>query len=508
MTSLAHELAQVHVQEDPEMSQPLVTVVQDSPPLGAEQQLSEREGKEPLVNGKTSDMSTYSNVVQRARTAFLSGKTRDVEFRRKTLQQMLKMYEENGTEMVAALGKDIRKAKQESVILEIEYLKNDIKGTLMKLDEWTKPVKPPKNMAYMLDDVTLYHEPFGVALIIGAWNYPLQLALLPMHGAVAAGNCVVIKPSEVSPACAQLIADLIPKYLDQECFHVVLGGVEETTQLLKERFDYIFYTGSTSVGKIVRQAANEHLTPVTLELGGKSPVYIDDTVNIDIATKRVLWGKLINLGQTCIAPDYVLCTKSTQTAFIEAAKKILHEWYGDNPKDSPDLARIVNERHYQRIMNLMANSGKAVIGGNGNASEKFIEPTILVDVSPNDPVMQDEIFGPILPIINVKNAYEAIQFINAREKPLALYIFTNNKKERELIINNTSSGGICCNDTVMHLGVEDLPFGGVGNSGMGQYHGYCSYKDFKCLSYVAMFALGAASAVAIRSIARAVEAED
>ncbi|XP_059471477.1 aldehyde dehydrogenase family 3 member B1-like isoform X2 [Neocloeon triangulifer] len=496
-------------------------------------------------------MSTFSSVVQRAHNAFQSGRTRDVEFRRRTLKQMLRMYEENTNEMLEVLNKDLRKSKQEATVLEVEYLKNDIRSCLAHLDDWVKPEKPSKGLVNMLDQVYLYKEPYGVALVMGAWNYPLQLTLLPMHGAVAAGNCVVLKPSEISPHSAKLIAELIPKYLDQECYQVVLGGVPETTLLLKERFDYIFYTGSTSVGKIVRDAANQHLTPVTLELGGKSPVYLDSTCDIEIATKRILWGKLINVGQTCIAPDYLLCTKQVQEAFIATAKRILPLWFGDRPSESPDLGRIVSDRHFQRLQGLIKNStGRVVIGGEAIADDKFIPPTVIADVAATDPIMQEEIFGPILPIVNVENTYEAIKFINSREKPLALYIFTENTKERQLILNNTSSGGVCCNDVVMHLGVENLPFGGVGNSGIGQYHGKVSFDEFshikgclvrdfgyigetlgafryppysdskiqglnmlmkkrtffgvfKYLPKVALFALGAASVLAVQAVVRA-----
>nr|CAD7405601.1 unnamed protein product [Timema poppensis] len=467
------------------------------------------------VNGKvlSSEMVNFSDIVQRARNAFHSGRTKSVEFREKQLNQLLRLYEENVPEMLTALSSDLRKSKQESLMTEIEYMKNDLINTIRNLREWVKPEKPPKSFVNMLDGVLIYNDPYGVVLIIGAWNYPLQLALLPMAGAIAAGNTVILKPSEVSPASAQLIAKLLPKYLDQECFQVVLGGVPETTQLLKEKFDYIFYTGSTEVGKIVRHAANEHLTPVTLELGGKSPVYLDNTADLEMAVKRIMWGKCINAGQTCIAPDYLLCSKQVEKEFVSKAKTILKEWYGDKSKESPDLCRIVTDRHYQRLVGLL-KAGTVAVGGETDASEKFISPTILVDVKPTDPVMQEEIFGPILPVVNVESAFDAIKFINSREEPLTLYVFTTDKKVRELIlsqtrsgstcindtlmhfkplafyifsksskdrdllINNVSCGGVCCNDTIMHLAVDTLPFGGVGNSGIGSYHGKYSFDTF------------------------------
>ncbi|XP_055707502.1 aldehyde dehydrogenase, dimeric NADP-preferring isoform X7 [Phlebotomus papatasi] len=422
-------------------------------------------------------MSTYADIMQKAHAAFASGKTRDVDFREKQLKQLMRLYEENQTEMETALAADLRRHKQESNILEIEFLKNDLKNTLMHLRDWAKPVKPEKTFVNMLDGVYIYKEPFGVVLVMGAWNYPLQLTLLPVAAAIAAGNCVVIKPSEVSPNCAKFIADKVPRYLDNECFPVILGGVQETTELLKEKFDYIFYTGSTRVGKIVHAAANENLTPVTLELGGKSPCYVDNSCNIAYATRRILWGKLINAGQTCIAPDYLLCSKEVQGKFLEEARKVLQEWYGKNSKESPDLCRIVNTRNYQRLVGML-KSANVALGGNTDADERFIEPTILIDVKPTDPIMQEEIFGPILPIVNVENAYDAIKFINARAKPLAMYVFTSNSKTQTLFMQCTSSGGLCTNDTITHYAVETLPFGGIGLSGMGFYHGKYSFDTF------------------------------
>lgn len=285
--------------------------------------------------------------MQRSHAAFASGKTRNVDFRMKQLKQLKKMYEENQIEMENALAADLRKHKQEAVVFEIEFLKNDLINTTMNLKEWTQPEEPSKAFINAMDEVKIYKDPFGVVLIMGAWNYPLQLTLLPAQSAIAAGNVVIIKPSEVSPHCAKFMADTIPKYLDNDCYQVICGGIPETTELLKHKFDYIFYTGSTSVGKIVHAAANKHLTPVTLELGGKSPCYIDNTADIEIAARRVLWGKVINSGQTCIAPDYILCTKETQTKFVSEAKKVLTEWYGENKQDSPDLCRIINQRNYQ-----------------------------------------------------------------------------------------------------------------------------------------------------------------
>ncbi|XP_011296668.1 aldehyde dehydrogenase, dimeric NADP-preferring isoform X2 [Fopius arisanus] len=429
------------------------------------------------MNG-TRTMNNYSDLVQRSRDAFLSGKTRSLEWRMKQLKQLQKMLNENKAEIIAALASDLRRSKFETTVLEIDTAMGDLKFMMMHLKEFLAVEKPPKGIVNMFDSVEIHKDPYGVVLVIGAWNYPLLLNISPFMGAIAAGNCVILKPSEISAATAKLLATIIPKYLDTECYHVVSGGVPETTELLKQKFDYIMYTGSNAVGRIVREAANKYLTPVTLELGGKSPVYLDNTVDLPVAVKRILWGKFVNLGQTCIAPDYVLCTKEVQDAFVEEGKKILKEWYGENPKESPDMARIINARHYQRLMNLMNSGGKVAIGGETDAQEKFIAPTILTNVQPTDPIMQEEIFGPLLPIVNVNNAYEAIKFINERECPLTMYIFTKDSGVRNLIIDQTRSGSICVNDTIMQFAVDELPFGGVGESGMGCYHGRATFDTF------------------------------
>ncbi|KAJ8929821.1 hypothetical protein NQ314_017419 [Rhamnusium bicolor] len=325
--------------------------------------------------------------------------------------------------------------------------------------------------------VFIYPEPYGVVLIIGPWNYPFMILISPLIGAIAAGNCVILKPSEIAPNTAQLVEKLVPKYLDTNCYHVINGGVPETTQLLEQRFDYIFYTGNSNVGKIVHKAASNYLTPVTLELGGKSPVYLDETADIDLAAARILWGKCINAGQSCIAPDYVLCSKEIERKFIEASKKKIREWFGENVKESSDFGRIINENHFQRIVKLLEGTQIAV-GGNYDAKELFIEPTIIQGVKPTDPIMQEEIFGPLLPIVNFENAYDALNFINDREKPLALYLFSNNNNIHDLILKNTSSGNLVVNDTMMHFSCDSLPFGGVGNSGIGVCHGKFSFDTF------------------------------
>lgn len=422
-------------------------------------------------------MINHTEIIHRARNAFESGKTKPRKFREQQLRQLQKMCNENVTKIAQALYMDLRKSKQESYLMEIQIVTNDIENMLINLGDWMKPEKPAKTFVNILDDVLIQKDPRGVVLVLGAWNYPLQLTLMPVAGAIAAGNCVIIKPSEVSSASAEMMAELIPKYLDQECYHVIVGGVWETTELLKHKFDYIFYTGSSAVGQIVRSAANEHLTPVTLEMGGKSPVYLDGTVNLNIAAKRILWGKCVNLGQTCIAPDYILCSQQVQKLFVIEAEKILKEWYGDNPKESPDLCRIVSEKHFRRLVEML-DKHKIAVGGQVDPADRFISPTIMVDVKPTDPVMKEEIFGPILPIVNVDNAYEAISFINSRDCPLTFYIFTSDKRVEELLLSQTLTGSVCVNDTIMQFCVDTLPFGGVGRSGIGAYHGKYSFDTF------------------------------
>ncbi|XP_033253002.1 aldehyde dehydrogenase, dimeric NADP-preferring-like isoform X7 [Drosophila miranda] len=430
-----------------------------------------------LFQSESDIMANFDDTLQRARLAFASGKTRNVSFRRKQLENLLRCYEENECDIISALEADLRRPKQESLIVETEFMKNDIKHILYNLSNWVKAEKPSKSIINVMDDVQIYNDPFGVVLVIGAWNYPLQLLLVPVASAIAAGNCVVIKPSEIAANCAKFIAEVIPKYLDNDCYPVVCGGPSETAELLKQRFDYIFYTGSTRVGKIIHAAANQHLTPTTLELGGKSPCYIDKSVELRTAVKRILWGKLINCGQTCIAPDYILCSKEMQDKFVAEAKDVLKEWYGENIQSSPDLSRVINSGNFQRLLGLI-KSGRVAVGGKYDASERYIEPTILVDVKPNDPIMEEEIFGPILPIYTVESAYDAIKFINARESPLVLYIFTSETEVKNLFVNGTQSGGMCVNDTIMHYAVDVLPFGGVGMSGMGSYHGKYGFDTF------------------------------
>lgn len=419
----------------------------------------------------------YSKRLNELRRAFRLGKTKPLSYRTLQLKALDKFLVDYEASLIQALKEDLNKNKFESVLFEIQFTRNEIKGTLMDLSKWVKPEKTPKNVMLIMDQAMVHSEPYGVALVIGAWNYPLQLTLCPLIGAIAAGNCAVLKPSEHAPATAKVIEELVPKYLDPECFMVVSGGVKESSELLEERFDYIFYTGSINVGKIIYAAAQKHLTPITLELGGKSPLFLDETVDMDVACRRVIWGKYVNAGQTCVAPDYVLCQSSVYGPFVETCKRIIKEFYSDNPKASADLGRIVNANHVRRIAKLLEGANVA-FGGEVDIDNKYIAPTLLTDVVHDDPIMREEIFGPVLPILRVSNVDEAIQFINEREKPLTLYVFSKDQRVIDRFIHETSSGSICANDTLVHLSIDTLPFGGVGSSGMGRYHGKYSFDTF------------------------------
>ncbi|XP_069471284.1 aldehyde dehydrogenase family 3 member A2-like isoform X2 [Ambystoma mexicanum] len=422
-------------------------------------------------------MTNMKHVVDCARAAFRTGKTRPLEFRIKQLNALKRMLTENEDAIKRALRADLNKSECTSYSYEILGVLQEVDSAIANLSKWTAPQPVQKNLLTLADDVYIHYEPLGVVLIIGAWNYPFVLLLQPLVGAMAAGNAVILKPSEVSEHTANLIEELIPKYLDKELYQVVNGGVTETTALLKERFDHILYTGSTTVGKIVMEAASKHLTPVTLELGGKCPCYIDQNCDVDTACRRITWGKYANCGQTCIAPDYILCDPSLQGRIVEKIKETLKEFYGEDIKKSPDYERIINKRHFSRLMNLLEGQ-KIAHGGQHDESSRFIAPTILTDVTPDAKVMQEEIFGPILPIIPVRSVDEAIHFINEREKPLALYVFSNSNKLIKKMISETSSGGVTANDVIMHYTVTALPFGGVGHSGMGAYHGKHTFDTF------------------------------
>lgn len=402
----------------------------------------------------------------------------DVSFRKKQLRQLHRFVKEQEAAIIEACRLDLGKPRQETLLMEVGMVVGDIAHMLEKLDEWTAPEYVSVDLINIADKCHIRRDPLGVVLIIGAWNYPVQLTLVPLVGAIAAGCCAVVKPSEVSPATAKMLEQLTD-YLDPTCFQVVNGGVKETTGLLDEKWDHIFYTGSGHVGKIIQAAAAKHLTSVTLELGGKSPCVVDKGCDLRIVGRRVAWGRFINCGQTCIAPDYVLCIDSNDVPkLVSEIRAALKEFYTDNPKTCPDYGRIVNANHVHRLEKMLHDSGKIEIGGEFDAQERYFAPTVLSGVKPNDPVMRGEIFGPILPILTSASVDDAISFINERDKPLAMYVFSNESKNVEKILNKTSSGSTVVNDCLMQAAVASLPFGGVGPSGCGAYHGRLSFETF------------------------------
>ncbi|MGW0422309.1 aldehyde dehydrogenase family protein [Streptomyces sp. NPDC003015] len=419
-----------------------------------------------------------ADVVARLRATFRSGRTKPVEWRTTQLRRLREMLTEKGTELAAALHADLGKSSTEAFRTEIDFTIREIDHTLDHLADWLRP-EPAPVPAHLGADATArtQYDPLGVVLVIAPWNYPAQLLLAPVVGALAAGNAVVAKPSELAPATSAAVARLLPAYLDTDAVAVVEGGIPETTALLAERFDHIFYTGNGTVGRVVLRAAAEHLTPVTLELGGKSPAFVDRDADLTVVADRLARGKFLNAGQTCVAPDYVLTDPDTAAALEPLLASAVEKLYGSDPADSGEYGRIINERHFDRLTGLL-DSGRTVVGGTSDRTSKYIAPTVLADVDPDSPVMGEEIFGPILPIVTVPGLDAAIDFINDRDKPLALYVFTDSDTTRRRIADETSSGGLGYGLPLAHLTVSDLPFGGVGESGMGNYHGRYSIETF------------------------------
>jgi len=431
-----------------------------------------------LLLQETTGRETIPALVARLRASFGSGRTRSLDYRLRQLEGIGRFLREREAEIESALYHDMGRPSFEAYPSEIAFIAAEIALTRKKLRSWTKAERVSTSLVGQPGKSRIYREPLGVVLIIGPWNYPLQLLLVPLVGAIAAGNCAIVKPSEVAPASSALVASRLPEYVDRECVQVVEGGVPETTELLAEQFDHIFYTGNGTVGRIVMEAAAKHLTPVTLELGGKSPCLVDRHTDLDVAARRILWGKFYNAGQTCVAPDYVLAHEAIEEPLLARMKKTLQEFFGDDPQSRPDFGRIVNARHHRRLIKLLEGSGEVVAGGVADEQDRYIAPTILRNVPADAPIMADEIFGPILPVLRVKDIDQAIAFVNARPKPLALYLFTNDRAVEESVLKRTSSGGVTVNHTLLHLAVPSLPFGGVGASGSGAYHGKASFETF------------------------------
>jgi aldehyde dehydrogenase (NAD+) len=419
----------------------------------------------------------YAPMLADLQASFESEKTMSLQWRAAQLEALERMMVEREQDFVDALAKDLGKHPLEAWSTEISYVAEDAKYCRKNLKKWSKRRKVATPLVGQPGKSWLQPEPLGVVLIIGAWNYPLQLTLAGAAAAISAGNCVVLKPSELAPATSEVTARLVPEYLDSECIKVVEGAVAETTALLDLAWDHILYTGGGNVGRIVMSAAAKHLTPVTLELGGKSPCVVMPDADLVTTARRIVWGKYTNAGQTCIAPDYVLTDAATEKKLVPLLQRAISEMFGDDPGESDSYGRIVNQRHFERIARLI-ESGDVAIGGETDADNLYISPTVLTNVSKDSAVMQEEIFGPVLPIVRSDDIESAIRFIRFGEKPLAAYIFTKDKTAEARFLDKVSSGNACVNDCMMFMTVHELPFGGVGPSGMGNYSGEYGFKTF------------------------------
>ncbi|MDO6692291.1 aldehyde dehydrogenase family protein [Aliiglaciecola sp. 3_MG-2023] len=428
-------------------------------------------------------LSPIGDKVMAIREVFASGYTKEYAWRVEQLKQLELLIHEKQGVLLEALAADLGKCKTEAWISELGFVLSDIKHTLKHLKKWMKPRKTSTPMGAQPGKSYVLPEPLGTVLIIGAWNYPFQLLLAPLVAAIAAGNCAVLKPSELAENMSKLLSEVIPEYLDNNAFAVVEGAVDETTELLAQRFDHIFYTGGEAVGKIVMAAAAKHLTPVTLELGGKSPCIVDSTASIDVTAARIVWSKWMNAGQTCVAPDYVLVDKSIADQLLVAIENKITAFYGESTEASKDYGKVINQRHFQRLANYLEDQ-KVVFGGRQNIQTGYFEPTLVLNPPLDSDLMQQEIFGPILPIITLDSMHQAIPFINERSKPLALYLYSNNDEYKKKVLLQTSAGNVCINDGFMFMTNPNLPFGGVGNSGMGSYHGRAGFDGLSHLKTV------------------------
>ncbi len=422
-------------------------------------------------------MNKLTDLISSQRAYFLSGATRPLAFRQVQLKKLREAIKNREAGLTEALQKDLHKPTLEAFASEIAIVYEEMKFILKKLPGWVKPARRPTPLVHFPARSWVQSEPLGCVLVIAPWNYPFQLLISPLMGAIAAGNCVILKPSELAPHTSAFVANLIKDTFGPEFVACVEGGVDVNTALLEERFDYIFYTGGAPVAKIVATAAAKHLTPVTLELGGKSPALIDSSAPLRLTARRLIWGKFFNAGQTCVAPDYVLVPKDKQKALIEEMKLAVQDYFGADPHKSPDYARIINQRHFERLKQLIPPS-PLDIGGETDAADKYIAPTVFSCDDWESPVMQEEIFGPLLPVLGYEDAEQALQFIESHPKPLALYIFSRNKRQQNNVLARLSFGGGCVNDTLVHLATPHLPFGGVGGSGYGSYHGRSSFECF------------------------------
>src|SRR5207248_8489582 len=418
-----------------------------------------------ITQGSKTGVPDFSNLVADHRAYFLSGVTRSAEWRESQLRALHSMLQDHAEDFYAALWSDLRRNRIEADLVDVKCTTGEIDHVLAHFRRWMKPVPVSTPLQLAPSHGEVRFDPLGVGLIIGTWNYPVMLTLSPLVAAIAAGNCAVIKPSEVSPATGEVIARFLPEYLDPQAFSIVLGAVPETTALLEQQWDHIFFTGGTAVAKIVMAAAAKKLTPVVLELGGKNPTIVHSSAKLRVAARRIAFGRWINTGQTCTAPDYVLVFKDVAAEFLKHLKETLIEFYGEDPQKSPDLGRIVSTHHFDRLIKLL-DSGTILLVGQIDLNVCSIAQSVLSNVSPYSHEMKEEIFGPILPVLEVDSVQEVIQFVNARPSPLGLYLFSEDSSVTEQILGSTSSGDADVNDCTLQPTVHDLPFGGVGNSGM------------------------------------------
>lgn len=423
------------------------------------------------------NMPDIKGILQKQRSFFNSGATKELSFRIKNLEKLLRAVSENENAIIDALKDDLNKPSFEAYATEIGIVLDEIKYTLKHLPAWVKNKRVRTPVMHFLSSSYIKPEPYGISLIMSPWNYPFQLAIAPLVGSISAGNCTMVKPSAYSPATSSVINKIIRENFDEAYIAVIEGGRDENKALLDEKFDYIFFTGSISVGKLVMEAASRNLTPVTLELGGKSPCIVDRKVNVDLAARRIVWGKFLNAGQTCVAPDYILVHKDVKSELLKQIKKYVREFYGDSPVNNPDFPKIINLKHFQRLKDLM-QQGEIIAGGESDESTLVIEPTIVDEITWESPVMQEEIFGPVMPILEYEDLSQVINEVNSRPKPLALYFFSTDSENQKKIIESISFGGGCINDTIIHLATPYMPFSGVGESGMGAYHGKASFDTF------------------------------
>ncbi|PEK97431.1 aldehyde dehydrogenase [Bacillus mycoides] len=420
---------------------------------------------------------SISSIVNKQKQYFYNGYTRSIETRKNNLKKLYDGIQRFEGEIFQALKLDLNKSVHESFTTEIGYVLKEISFQMKHISSWSKPKRVRTALTHFGSKGKVVPEPYGVTLIIAPWNYPFQLAIAPLVGALAAGNTVVLKPSELTPNISKVLTRMLGELFPEELVSVVEGGAQESTALLKEPFDYIFFTGSVGVGKVVMEAAAKKLTPLTLELGGKSPCIVHKDAKLDVTARRIVWGKFLNAGQTCVAPDYMYVHSSVKEQLIEALRHEIAEQYGKDALQNDNYVRIVSERHFERLCTFLQD-GKPVIGGNYTKETLHIEPTVLTNVTWQSAVMEDEIFGPILPIIEYDKIEEVIETIQHHPKPLALYVFSEDRKVQEKVTSNISYGGGCINDVVYHLATPYLPFGGVGSSGLGSYHGEQSFRTF------------------------------